>query len=77
MEFDSASLKTIPASKFWILRLDGSTFTSFTRDLHKPFDVNFLRSMISTTNEMLEKFGAVTAYSQSDEISLIFAPSAC
>jgi tRNA(His) guanylyltransferase len=57
----------------YIVRLDGSCFSKFTRDLRKPFDDLFQISMISTMNDLVEHFSARTGYTHSDEITLIFS----
>lgn len=55
-------------------RIDGRAFSSFTRDLERPFDPRMLRAMQDTARALLEETSAVYAYTQSDEISLVWAP---
>ena len=57
-----------------IARIDGRAFHSFTRGLERPFDDAFLGCMDATARELLKRTGAVLAYTQSDEISLVWAP---
>lgn len=56
----------------WIARLDGHAFSKFTRGFDKPFDKLLAESMYKTMEDLLIEFNATTAYTQSDEISLIF-----
>ena len=59
----------------FIIRLDGRSFSKFTKKLFKPFDVNFVRAMSYTMKDLVVKFEAQTGYTHSDEITLIFAPT--
>ena len=56
----------------FIIRLDGNNFSKFTKGLKKPFDINFVKSMVLTMNDLMIKFNATTGYTHSDEITLIF-----
>jgi tRNA(His) 5'-end guanylyltransferase len=57
-----------------IIRLDGKAFHTFTRGLPRPFDAS-LHSALDRTTERLVNYiqGAVFAYRQSDEISILLA----
>lgn len=57
-----------------IIRLDGKAFHTFTRGLPRPFD-STLHDALDRTTERLVGFiqGAVFAYRQSDEISILLA----
>jgi tRNA(His) 5'-end guanylyltransferase len=57
------------------VRLDGRAFHTFTRGLKRPYDERLSRLMIETTKKLVEETHAVIGYTQSDEISLIYAPS--
>jgi len=57
-----------------IMRLDGHCFSSFTRGFNKPYDARIARAMIATATDLFNRFHASTAYTESDEISLILAP---
>ena len=57
-----------------IARIDGHNFSTFTRGFEKPFDLRLTYAMVSTAQDLLEKFHARTAYTQSDEITLVFVP---
>lgn len=54
------------------VRLDGRSFSSFTKGLERPFDKNFSDLMIDTTKYLVEETNACVGYTQSDEISLIY-----
>lgn len=55
-----------------IARLDGRSFSSFTKGLNRPFDESFSNLMISTTVFLVEESRAKIGYTQSDEITLVF-----
>lgn len=53
------------------IRLDGRSFSTFTRGLKRPYDTRLSRLMIDLTKALVEETGAVIGYTQSDEISLV------
>lgn len=53
------------------VRIDGKTFSTFTRGLARPYDARLSELMVQTTEHLVEKTGAVIGYTQSDEISLV------
>jgi len=58
-----------------IVRVDGHSFSSFTETrFEKPYDEGFRNLMVATAQAMLEELHGLYAYTQSDEISLLFAP---
>lgn len=58
---------------YFIARVDGRSFHSFTRNLNKPFDDNLIKSFIySMKNTAKEIQGFICAYHQSDEVSFLF-----
>ena len=64
---------------FIVTRLDGRSFTRLTKDVcqfEAPFDTRFRDLMVDTTKHLMEKSGfrIIYGYTQSDEISLLFAP---
>jgi tRNA(His) 5'-end guanylyltransferase len=55
-----------------IIRLDGKAFHNFTKDLDRPFDDDLHITMTQVTFELTKEIqGAVFAYTQSDEISIL------
>lgn len=53
-------------------RIDGRSFSRWTRGLRRPFDEGVSRAMIETTKFLVEETKARIGYTQSDEITLIF-----
>jgi tRNA(His) guanylyltransferase len=72
------SLETVEAGraavkgKPLIVRLDGRSFHTFTKDLDKPFDVGLMALMKKTSEALVNEFNPLLAYAQSDEISLVW-----
>ena len=63
---------------YMVARLDGRSFTRLTKDVHQfeaPFDARFRDMMLATTEHLMTGcgFNVVYGYTQSDEISLLFA----
>lgn len=55
-----------------IIRLDGKAFHTLTRNCNKPFDTNFINSMLEVAKFLLfEIQGVKLIYVQSDEISIL------
>ena len=63
---------------FIVARLDGRSFTRLTKeklDLERPFDIKFRDMMVKTAKYVMScGFRIVYAYTESDEISLLFHP---
>ena len=56
-----------------IIRIDGRAFHTFCRGLKKPYDRIFAESMQATTLNLCKNIeGCKLAYTQSDEISLLY-----
>jgi tRNA(His) 5'-end guanylyltransferase len=53
-------------------RLDGRSFSNFTRLMERPFDMAMHEAMMSTAKALIEKTHARIGYTQSDEISLVW-----
>lgn len=53
-----------------LVRLDGRSFSNFTRGLARPYDKRMSRCMIETTRYLVQHTHALVGYTQSDEISL-------
>lgn len=71
-QFSPQLIPLLPA----FARMDGVNFHSFTKDLARPFDENFIQLMRETTKFLAEETNACLAYTQSDEITLCWqAPS--
>ena len=62
----------VPRRTYTIIRLDGCHFKTYTRGLKKPFDNNLFEDIDNAIIAMLPEIqGAVFAYTQSDEISIL------
>jgi tRNA(His) 5'-end guanylyltransferase len=74
----SADLCVLP-SMFMVARLDGRSFTRLTKDVCRfeaPFDVRFRDLMVATAESLMTcGFRVLYAYTESDEISLLFDPA--
>jgi tRNA(His) 5'-end guanylyltransferase len=66
------TLRLLPGA--WvILRLDGRSFSRFTESrFEKPFDAGFHDGMVQTAQAVLEDFQGLYAFTESDEISVLF-----
>jgi tRNA(His) guanylyltransferase len=53
-------------------RLDGRGFSKFTKHAHRPFDDSISNAMDAVTKALVEQTNALIAYTQSDEISLVW-----
>lgn len=51
-------------------RVDGRSFSSFTKGMKRPFDLDMTQMMIETTKLLVAETNASLGYTQSDEISL-------
>ncbi|KAF1997371.1 hypothetical protein P154DRAFT_524868 [Amniculicola lignicola CBS 123094] len=68
----------LPSDSPIILRLDGHTFSRFTSFFARPFDARIHAAMTSTCSDLLKFFPQATvAYTQSDEITLVFPHGVC
>ncbi|MEP0857327.1 tRNA(His) guanylyltransferase Thg1 family protein [Trichocoleus sp. DQ-U1] len=68
------NLRLLPGC--WVvIRLDGRGFSRFTEArFEKPFDHQFHKLMVQTTKALLEELHGIYAYTESDEISVLFRP---
>ncbi len=69
------TLRFLPGA-WLILRLDGRGFSRFTETrFEKPFDARFHDGMLKTAEAVLEDLQGLYAYTESDEISVLFPRS--
>lgn len=61
-------------SKPLVIRLDGRSFSKFTKPFDRPFDADFRNVMKATTEHLVAKTNAIVGYTQSDEITLVLPP---
>lgn len=58
--------------EFLVIRCDGRSFSNYTSSLTRPFDAQFTADMCAAAAALLADVdGAVLAYTQSDEISVV------
>jgi tRNA(His) 5'-end guanylyltransferase len=73
----AADLCVLPGM-FMVARIDGRSFTRLTKEVcqfEAPFDERFRDLMVATTESLMTcGFKVVYAYTESDEISLLFGP---
>lgn len=70
--YEDRTRYSLPRRTYTIIRLDGKAFHTYTRGLQKPFDKGLTDDMdYSIITMMPEIQGAVFAYTQSDEISVL------
>lgn len=53
-------------------RIDGRSFSQFTKNMERPYDLEMSNAMINTTKHLVDKTHARIGYTQSDEISLVW-----
>ncbi|KAJ7170855.1 tRNAHis guanylyltransferase-domain-containing protein [Mycena crocata] len=71
--YEATTEQRLPEDQPIILRLDGHGFSKFTSSFEKPFDTRLHDAMAQTAADLLTYFSdASLAYTQSDEITLIF-----
>ena len=63
---------TLPRRTYTLIRADGRAFHTYLRGADKPFDYVFMDDMAHIAKVLCEEIsGAVFAYTQSDEISVL------
>jgi len=74
--FETAADLCVLPGMFMIARLDGRSFTRLTKEVcqfEAPFDVRFRDLMVGTATSLMTcGFRVIYAYTESDEISLLF-----
>lgn len=53
-------------------RIDGRSFSKFTKGMKRPYDEDMQNAMIETTKYLVDETHASMGYTQSDEISLVW-----
>lgn len=73
---ETASDRYVEPGMYMVARIDGRSFTRLTKEkvsFEAPFDARFRDMMIGTTEHLMNcGFKVVYAYTESDEISLLF-----
>jgi len=71
-QYESRTRYSLPRRTYTIIRLDGKAFHTYTRGLKKPFDKELIDDLDDAVKAILPQIqGAVFAYVQSDEISIL------
>jgi tRNA(His) guanylyltransferase len=75
--FETAHDHCVLPGIYIVVRLDGRSFTRLTKEVHKlevPFDEGFRDMMLATVEHLMNcGIDVIYGYTQSDEISLLFA----
>ena len=76
-QYEQSLDQVIPPKFYIVARLDGRSFTKFTKEICKfeaPFDERFRDLMVDTLAYLMENSGfqIIYGYTESDEISLLF-----
>lgn len=70
--YEAVTRTTLPRRTYTLIRVDGRAFHSLLRRAEKPFDFGFMDCMDRVAEALCKEIaGAVFAYSQSDEISVL------
>jgi tRNA(His) 5'-end guanylyltransferase len=71
-QYEDRTRYMLPRRTYAIIRLDGKSFHTYTKGLDKPFDYGLMEDTDAAIIAMLPQVqGAVFAYTQSDEISIL------
>jgi tRNA(His) guanylyltransferase len=77
--FETAADYCVLPGMFMVARLDGRSFTRLTKEVcqfEAPFDERFRDLMVETTESLMTcGFRVIYAFTESDEISLLFDPN--
>jgi len=70
--YEDRTRYSLPRRTYTIIRLDGKAFHTYTKGLKKPFDKELIDDLDTAVKAILPQIqGAVFAYVQSDEISIL------
>ena len=76
--YETAADMCVLPGMFMVARIDGRSFTRLTKDVCRyetPFDKRFRDLMVATSQSLMTcGFKVLYAYTESDEISLLFGP---
>lgn len=71
-QYEQATRAVLPRRTYTIIRVDGRAFHSYLRGADKPYDLTFMSDMDAVATALCNEIsGAVFAYTQSDEISVL------
>lgn len=70
--YEASQRFVLPRRTYTLIRVDGRAFHTYMRNAEKPFDYTFVEDMNAVGVEMCREIsGAVMAFVQSDEISIL------
>ncbi|MFC6080973.1 tRNA(His) guanylyltransferase Thg1 family protein [Sphaerisporangium aureirubrum] len=71
--YEAVTRTVLPRRSYALIRVDIRAAHTYLRGADKPFDTDFMDAMDTTARALCEEIaGAVFAYTQSDEISVLF-----
>jgi tRNA(His) guanylyltransferase len=71
-EYENRTRFYLPRRTYTLIRVDGKSFHTYTRDCARPYDTDLMADMDTTAIALCENSaGAVFAFVQSDEISVL------
>lgn len=71
-EYEAVTRQFLPRRTYTLIRIDGKAFHSYTKDLARPYDIDFMDDMDHTTVHLCKIMsGAQFGFVQSDEISIL------
>ena len=63
----------LPTKNYYIIRIDGRSFSNYCKGLEKPYDEGLMKLMDKVTESLCNEIqGVKLGYTQSDEISILF-----
>lgn len=69
------TLRLVPGT-WTVIRVDGRSFSRFTEGrFDKPFDIRFRDMMVGSAGQLMDELNGLYAYTESDEISVLFPPA--
>lgn len=74
-EYESYNNLKVPKGSKIVLRLDGRNFHSLSNNLNlkRPYDNNFIKSMVLTSRDIFKEFSSLFIYTFSDEINILLS----
>ena len=70
--YEKAFDQHLSPGRIYMLRLDGHTFSKFTAPFIKPWDIRIADTMAKVCEDLMNQYHCLSAYTQSDEITLLF-----
>jgi len=71
-DYENRTRYMLPRRTYTIIRVDGKSFHTYTRNCTRPYDINLMADMDATAAGLCAELGgALIAFVQSDEISVL------